>query len=376
MASNVYKAGIIGYGTSANVFHIPFLTASPSFKVHGIVQRSGDTAKEAHPESVIYRSADELLHDKDIDLVVLCTPVETHFAMAQRALNAGKHVVVEKPFCPTSEECDQLIELAKSQRKLLTVFQNRRWDVEFLTLQKVIAEGHLGRVLEFSSHYDLYLKDLPGFWPSMVTQPGGGLLYGLGTHIIDQALVLFGLPSKITGILQSQHATGMDDAFTVLFQYANGVLVTLKSSLLSAENEQLRFWIRGDRGSYKKHHIDPQEPQINAGMKLDDPEFGKEDESKFGVLNVGAEPDPEAAQARFESGKLNKSVYPNVTPQTYLKFYELLAAAMDGKGEVPVKPEDARNGIRLVELAKASFEQGVTLSVRLIGNDVGECNFQ
>ncbi|KAK7424849.1 hypothetical protein QQZ08_008479 [Neonectria magnoliae] len=155
MASNIYKADIIGYGTSANVFHSPFLTASPSFKVHGIVQRSGDTAKEADPETVIYRSADELLDDKNIDLVVLCT--------------------------------------------------------------LVIAEGHVGRMLEFSSHYDLYLKDLPGFWPKMVTQPGGGLLYGLGTHIIDQTLVLFGLLSKITGFLQSQHVTGMDDAFTVVF---------------------------------------------------------------------------------------------------------------------------------------------------------------
>ncbi|KAF7556176.1 hypothetical protein G7Z17_g1588 [Cylindrodendrum hubeiense] len=363
MASKVYNAGIIGYGTSANVFHIPFLTACPSFSVHSIVQRSGNSAKEAHPECIIYRSTDELFDDKDVDLVVICTPVETHFEMAKRALNAGKHVVVEKPFCPTSEECNQLIELAKTQGKLLTVFQNRRWDVEFLTLQKVIAEGHLGRIVEFSSHYDLYLKDLPSFWPKMASQPGGSLLYGLGTHIIDQTLVLFGLPSKITGVLQSQHEGGLNDAFTVFFHYPNGLLVTLKSSLLSPETEQLRFWIRGDKGSFKKYHIDPQEPQINEGMKVDNPEFGKEDESKYGVLTVSADPGADKPQERFESGKLNKSVYPNVAPQTYLKFYELLGAAIDGKGEVPVKPEDGRDGIRLVELATASFEKGATLAV-------------
>ncbi|KAH7022303.1 oxidoreductase [Ilyonectria destructans] len=362
MSSKVYNAGIIGYGTSANVFHIPFLTASPSFSVHSIVQRSGDSAKEAHPECIIYRSTDELFDDKDVDLVILCTPVETHFELAKKALNAGKHVVVEKPFCPTSEECDQLIQLAKSQGKLIIPFQNRRWDVEFLTLQKVIAEGHLGRIVEFSSHYDLYLKDLPGFWPKMVSQPGGSLLHGLGTHIIDQTLVLFGLPSKVTTVLQSQHTAGVNDAFTVLLQYPNGILVTLKSSLLSAETEQLRFWIRGEKGSYRKCHIDPQEPQINEGMKLDNPEFGKEDESKFGILTVSAE-NADATQNRFESGKLNKSVCPNVAPQTYVKFYDLLGAALDGKGEVPVRPEDSRDGIRLVELATASFEQGATLAV-------------
>ncbi|KAH7163486.1 oxidoreductase [Dactylonectria estremocensis] len=361
MASKVYKAGIIGYGTSANVFHIPFLTASPSFTVHAIVQRSGDSAKEAHPDSIIYRSTDELLNDKDIDLVILCTPVQTHFDMAKQALKAGKHVVVEKPFCPTSEECDQLIQLSKAEGKLLIPFQNRRWDVEFLTLQKVIAEGHLGRVVEFSSHYDLYLKDLPGFWGDMITKPGGSLLHGLGTHIIDQALVLFGLPSKVTGFLQAQHAEGVHDAFTVLFHYENGPLVTLKSSLLSPETEQLRFWIRGDKGSYRKCHIDPQEPQINDGMKLDDPQFGKEDESKYGILTVSA--DDGTTRKRFESGKLDSSVYPNVEPQTYVKFYDLIGAALDGKGEIPVKPEDSRDGIKLIELATASFEKGITIDV-------------
>ncbi|KAH6889242.1 oxidoreductase [Thelonectria olida] len=362
MTPTPFKAGIIGYGTSAKVFHIPFLTASPSFTVHAIVQRTGDAAKEAHPESIIYRSTDELFEDKNVDFVVVCTPVETHFDMATRALNAGKHVVVEKPFCPTSEECNQLIDLAKAEGKLLTVFQNRRWDVEFLTLQKVIAEGHLGRIVEFSSHYDLFLNELPSFWPGMLSQPGGSLLHGLGTHIIDQMLVLFGSPSKITGFLQCHHQEDVEDAFTVLFQYPGGLVVTLKSTLCSTENNQLRFWIRGKNGSFKKYHIDPQEPQINAGMKVDDPEFGKEDESRYGILTVAEKPDEEHTQARFEAGRLKESVYPNVPPQTYSKYYELFAAALEGKGGVPVKPEDARDGIRIIELAKESSQNGNTLS--------------
>lgn len=161
-------------------------------------------------------------------------------------------VVVEKPFCPTSEECDQLIHLAQEKGKLLTVFQNRRWDVEFLTLQKVIADGHLGRIVEFSSHYDLFLEELPAFWPGMLTKPGGSLLHGLGTHLIDQTLVLFGPPSKVTGFLQCHHEEGVEDAFAVMFQYATGLVVTLKSTLCSAEEDQLRFWIRGKKGSFKK----------------------------------------------------------------------------------------------------------------------------
>lgn len=264
-----FNAGIIGYGTSAKVFHIPFLTASPSFTVHAIVQRTGDAAKEANLDAIIYRSADELFQDEAIDFVVVCTPVETHFDMATRALNAGKHGTLRTLSLPP-QKCSLIRSRGREtllpherrvrpayppsprKGKLLTVFQNRRWDVEFLTLQKVIADGHLGRIVEFSSHYDLFLEELPAFWPGMLTKPGGSLLHGLGTHLIDQTLVLFGPPSKVTGFLQCHHEEGVEDAFAVMFQYATGLVVTLKSTLCSAEEDQLRFWIRGKKGSFKK----------------------------------------------------------------------------------------------------------------------------
>lgn len=142
--------------------------------------------------------------------------------------------------------------MAKAQGKLLTTFQNRRWDIKFLALQKVLAKGSLGCVVEFESYYDLYAEQLPSFWPKMQSKSGGALLHGLGTHIIDQAIVLYGLPSRVTGFIQSQHGPGYNDAFTALFHYDDGLLVTLKSSLLSPEDKQLKYWVRGGKGSYKK----------------------------------------------------------------------------------------------------------------------------
>ncbi|KAH8749720.1 oxidoreductase, NAD-binding domain protein [Diaporthe sp. PMI_573] len=149
--SKKYQVGVIGYGLSAKVFQIPYIQSNPGFELRAIVQRSGNEAREQHPEATIYRSPTELLADERVDVVVVSTPPVTHFELVAAALNAGKHVVVEKPFCPSSKECDELIALAKDKGKVLTVFQNRRWDADFVTLKRILAENQLGRVVEFLS---------------------------------------------------------------------------------------------------------------------------------------------------------------------------------------------------------------------------------
>jgi predicted dehydrogenase len=166
--------------------------------------------------------------------------------------------VVEKPFTPTEAECNALIRLAREKRLLLTVFQNRRWDADFLTLQKVIADGSLGRVVEFESHFDRYDPEVPRTWAGKV-QPGSGVVYDLGAHLFDQVLVLYGLPSKVTGFLGSQRAgntQGLQDACTALLHYDNGMLVTVKASAVSPVADQLRYWVRGDLGSFRKVSYD------------------------------------------------------------------------------------------------------------------------
>lgn len=192
--------------------------------------------------------------------------------------------MVEKPFCPSSEECDKLITLAKTQGRMLTVFQNRRWDADFVTLRQLVGDNKLGRVVEFESHFDRFDPDVP---PRDVHDvPGAGAVFDLGAHLLDQVLQLYGSPSRVTAFMSHQRSgasnTGPSDACTVLLHYGDGLLATIKASPLSADENQLRFWVRGEKGSFKKYHLDPQEPQLVGGMTLEEEGFGREPAEKAG----------------------------------------------------------------------------------------------
>ncbi|KAM5485300.1 hypothetical protein McanCB56680_002222 [Microsporum canis] len=292
MSAKTYNVGVIGYGMSAKVFHIPFISALPEFNLYAIVQRTpsaSDDAQKDHPDSKVYRSVEELVKDAAVDVVVVTTTPDSHFSLAKQALEARKHVIVEKPFTPTQKEADALIELAKTQNKLLTVYQSewigypylmiyslevltwiscgrrlvttlmglidRRWDADFVTAAKLIKDGSLGRVVEFETHFDRHRPELTikKAWKGKAI-PGGGSIYDLGTHLIDQAVHLFGLPNKITGFITAQreiNTEDYEDSFTVLLHY-DRLLVTAKSAVISPEEKQLRFWIRGEKGSFKK----------------------------------------------------------------------------------------------------------------------------
>ncbi|KAL8787717.1 MAG: hypothetical protein Q9213_002037 [Squamulea squamosa] len=363
MASEPYNVGIIGYGAAAKVFHIPLIEVLPEFKFYAVVQRHptpDNDASKAHPGIKNYRRAEELVEDRLVDIVVVTTTPATHFELAKLALEHGKHVLVEKPFVPTSKEADELIALAKKHQKYLTVFQNRRWDQDFLTIQSLMQQNTLGRIVEFESHFDRYKPSTAGSkaWKTRV-EPGGGAIYDLGTHLIDQIVQLFGLPKKITAFLGSQRLEddnpGVYDAScTVLLHYHDGMMATVKVAVVSAEVEQLRFWVRGEKGSYKKYHEDCQEAHLTAGMRPGDPGFGIEPDSRHGTLTT-------AVNSLFTA-----KPYPTLQPTastTYKAIYAQLANAVSGKGEVPVKAEEARDVIRLIELAKRSNEEGRTVDV-------------
>lgn len=252
--SSTYKAN------AHIVFHIPLITIVPEFNLYAIVQRkpkSNDDAQKDHPGIKSYRSTEEMVKDHDVEVVVVTTTPETHYELCKLALEHGKHVIVEKPFTPTSKEASQLIAIAEKHQRLLTVYQNRRWDTDFLTLSDLINKDTLGRIVEFETHFDRHRPEVPagGGWKTKPL-PGGGAIYDLGTHLIDQVYAIYGMPDTITGFVGSQRENGpegVEDSCTVLLHYhAKGLTATVKAGVVSPEVEQLRYWVRGTKRSYKK----------------------------------------------------------------------------------------------------------------------------
>merc|ERR1712093_615137 len=349
MASKTYNVGVIGYGMSAKVFHIPLILRTPTFTLSAIVQRTpkpNDSAAKDHPSAKIYSSATDLFADSNLDIIVITTTPDTHFSFTKSALEAGKHVIVEKPFVPSSSQAQQLI----------CVYQNRRWDADFLTVKKLISEDKIGRVVEFETHFDRYKAVKPETWKGTLgMEQAGGVVYDLGTHLIDQAYVLFGLPKSVTAVFENQRDDGGEepDSITILLGYGAGKpLVTVKAGVMCVETEQLRYWVRGTKGSYKKFHLDVQEDQLKAGMMPGDKGFGVESEERAGTLVV------------LEDGKPKASVLKNVEPETYAKLYEGFAKAVAGGGEkeVPVKASEARDVLRIIEAARESAKSGKSVS--------------
>jgi len=343
---------------SAKVFHIPLILVTPSFKLHSIVQRTpkpDDNASKDHPSAKIYNSADAMFADPEIDIIVVTTTPDTHFSFTKTALESGKHVMVEKPFVPTSSQADEIIAISKSTGKKVCVYQNRRWDSDFLTVQKLIKEATLGRIVEFNTHFDRYKAVRPESWKGQLGMAdAGGAIYDLGTHLLDQAYVLFGLPKTVFAHFANQRNDGgaEPDSFTVMLEYGEaGVLVTAKASVMSVESENLRYWVRGSKGSYKKFHLDSQEDMLKAGQKPGDKGFGIESADRSGTLTLLGEDGPKS------------SVMSNVEPQTYAALYKAFANAIEGKGEVPVKAEQARDVLRIIEAAKESAKSGKSVEL-------------
>ncbi|KAI8957005.1 oxidoreductase [Daldinia sp. FL1419] len=353
------NVGVIGYGLSATIFHIPFIKVTPTLKLHSILQRNpgqpGKSAPQDHPEVKHFTSLDQFLADADLDVAVITTPPETHFSFAQRALESGKHVLVEKPFVPSVSEADALIKLAREKGRLICVYQNRRWDSDFLTVRKLLAESALGRIVEFETHFDRFRLDKPSTWKGTLGMAqGGSALYDLGTHLIDQVYVLFGMPQSVFGTLASQRDGLLfgpanpdlePDSVTAQLFYNDGLVVFVRIASVSAESRQPRFWIRGTKGSYRKEGLDTQEPQLKSGMKTDDANFGRESPEWNGKLTLlGGD------------GSFRVQDCPNVTPETYTKLYELFGAALarNREEDLPVPASQARDVLRIIEATKES----------------------
>ncbi len=279
------QVGLASFGMSGKVFHAPILAHHPGFSLNTIVERTKNESVALYPEANIVRSFDALIDRDDIELIIVNTPDATHFEYACKALEAGKNVVVEKPFTHTVEQGEYLLNLAHKQKKILSVFQNRRWDGDFLTVRKIIDHQWLGRLVEFESNYMRYRNYIqPGTWKESLAQ-GIGITYNLGSHMIDQALVLFGMPEAVWADIDTLRSGGeIDDYYHIRLIYPE-IKVTLRSSYLVRE-EGARYSLHGTSGSFLKYGIDPQEEMLKQGGNPALPGWGTEQEKYWGVLNT------------------------------------------------------------------------------------------
>jgi len=336
------NVGLVGFGMAARVFHAPLINANPHLHLAQIVQRHGHEAAAAYPQAKVVRDLDTMLSDPSVELVVVATPNTTHFEFASRALKAGKHVVVDKPFTITTSDADELIALSKKSDRLLSVFQNRRWDGDFLTIKVILSKSWLGRLAEFESRYDRFRPTVnPQKWREQ-SLPGSGVLYDLGSHLIDQALALFGKPDGIYADVRRQREDAVaDDSFVVYLEYSQ-VRVMLKAGVLVCEPSP-RFVLYGTRGSYVKYGLDPQEEALKNGQSPAQPKWGVESEDAWGMHTQC-------------DGTIESSRYPTLAG-CYPNYYTNVARAIRGEEELIIKPEQAREVIHLIELAKQSSDE-------------------
>lgn len=334
------NVALASYGMSGEIFHAPLLSAHKGFHVISILERTKNRSHDRYSAANIVRSYEEILENDKVDLVIVNTPDRYHYEMASDAIKANKHVIVEKPFTLTVKEADDLILKAGKTGRILSVFHNRRWDGDFMTIKKIIDEGLLGRLVEYEAHFDRYRNYLQKeSWKEQISSQSG-TIYNLGSHLIDQALVLFGLPEAVFADIRAlRTGAEVDDAFTLLLRYPE-IKVSLKVSYLVREPGP-KFSLHGTDGSFLKWGADPQEDDLKSGKQPGTPGWGKESEDFWGILNTEI------------TGTIYKGKYETL-PGNYLAYYEDIYNAIINHHEPSVTAEQGRDVIRVIEAAKES----------------------
>ncbi|WP_430973955.1 oxidoreductase [Sunxiuqinia rutila] len=341
------QTALASFGMSGMVFHGPSLKANPNFNVHSILERTKNQSIKDYPQARIVRSFEELIHQPEVDLVIINTPDRFHYPMCKQALEAGKHVIVEKPFTQTVNQANELIQLAQKHNRLLSVYQNRRWDNDFLTVKKILNEGMLGRLVEFESHFDRYRNFIQeGTWKE-AGDKRHGVLFNLGSHLLDQVVQLFGLPKSLTAHLDILRTSGeVNDYFDIRMQYPDFAAI-LKSSYLVREPGP-RFSLHGTLGSFHKWGIDPQEELLKAGHLPNEAHWGTEPKAYWGQLNT-------------EWNGLNIKGTIETLPGNYNSYYENIYDVLTNGAELAVKPEESRDVIQLLDYCLQSHEEKRTI---------------
>ena len=347
--------GLIGFGVAGRVFHAPVISAVPGLHLAAILQRNRGDAATFYPEAQVVSTLEELLAIDEIRLVVIATSNSSHFDLARRCLLAGRDVVVDKPFTTSLREAEELVRTARERGRLLTVFHNARWHGDFQTIRKLACAGTLGRLVLYEAHFDRYRPQLrPGAWRERA-EPGSGVFFDLGPHLIDQAMLLFGTPEAITATIRIERDSAVvDDAFYLVLHYES-LRVELRATMLACAAPGLAFALHGTRGSYVKYGRDVQEEALRRGEVPKNDAWGREPEEKWGSLYTERNDKVAVEPLRTEAGD-------------YRRYYENVRDAILGRAAIDVTSEQALNVMRALELAKESSERRCTLRWELAVN--------
>lgn len=341
------KVGLCAFGMSGKVFHAPFLKEHPGFFISAIVERNKEESKEKYPEAEIYRSVEEMLENADIELVVVNTPVQTHFEYAKMALEAGKNVVVEKPFTVNVAEAEELAKLAEEKKLFVSVYQNRRFDRDYLQVQKIINEGKLGNIKEVEIRFDRFRTEPSGkVHKENPEAVGSGSLHDLGSHLVDQAVQYFGFPEKLfADVFSMKGKEFANDYFEIILFYPNDLRVRLKSSVFTKE-AHFAYAVHGEKGSFLQERTDNQENELVAGAV---PEYGEEWTKPLtetdGILNY------------LNENKETERILTSSEPGNYMNYYQQIYEFIVFGYALPSPAEEIIKNMKIIDAAAESSKQ-------------------
>ncbi|KNC76027.1 hypothetical protein SARC_11461 [Sphaeroforma arctica JP610] len=351
--SEPIRVGIVGYGYSAKTFHIPLLTSNENFKFTSISSSQKETLESKYPDLVVFNSPEALIKDSNVQLIVITAPNAVHFSLAKLALENGKHVVLEKPMCNTLTEAMELVTYSTSQGLLLSTFHNRRWDGDFLTVKSVIDANKLGDVRVFESRMDRFRPVVRDRWREN-PGPGSGIFYDLGSHLLDQALTLFGVPTSVSGTSVALRPGGSTvDFFDVHLHYEDSKVEVILHSGPYFAGCNPRFTVCGEKGTYVKFGVDVQEDQLKQGITPADADYGVESKVASAAKSGGLYTPPGESEVETLDGR-------------YQAYFENIAGVLHGESgcESHVQGAQVVWVLFLLELCQASCDKGVRLTVK------------
>jgi scyllo-inositol 2-dehydrogenase (NADP+) len=349
MSITPINVALCSFGMSGSVFHAPFISSHPGFKLYAVWERSKNLARERYPEIQVFRTYEEMLADKQVELVIVNTPSYTHYDYAKQALEAGKNVIVEKPFTATVPEAEDLLRISKEKKVQLSVFQNRRYDSDYKTVRKIVMESWLGEIKEAEFRYDRYNPHLSPKAHKETPRPATGGIYDLGPHLIDPALQLFGWPQAVFADIQTtRDHSKVNDYFEILLYYPSA-RVRLRSGYFFRETVP-SFAVHGSLGSFLKSRADVQEINLQSGMAPGGADWGKEPESAWGLLHTE------------KQGKVIREYIPSLQGN-YGEYYEGIFQALRNNQPLPITAEDGLKIIKIIEAAFKSSQERKVIEV-------------
>lgn len=334
----IINVGLASFGMSGQLFHAPFIANNPNFNLAAIVERHKNNSRIKYPETKLYRSFNQLLTDDSIGLIVVNTPVQTHFEYAEKALLAGKNVLVEKPFTVNASQAEKLHQLSVSNNCFLSIYQNRRYDGDFLKVKEIVQSNVLGNLKEVEIRFDRFRTEI-STKTHKETSEGSGALHDLGAHLIDQALQLFGLPKSIFADLGFfRQKTQTNDYFELILFYENELRVRLKSSIMAKE-KQWEYSLHGDKGSFLQQRFDAQEHELSKGTEPSTKKWLPEITQPNGILHT----------TEFKEDTIAQN-------GNYMDFYQCLYESIAQGKPNPVPSKQAVNVMKVIDKALESFE--------------------